>query len=474
MSTVSIKKATIINAIAKYSNVIIQLIINSILARILTPNEFGIVAIVMVFISFFNLLADMGIGTGIIQNKELTNKNISDIFLFTLFSGIFVSLIFFLISPIIAIFYNDVIYIKIGRIISISLFFNILNIVPNSLMLKEKRFKTIGVTTITVNTIVGVITIVAAINGASYYSLIINSIVTSMLLFLINFKNCKIKLYFNYNSKSLNIIKNYSMYQFGFNFINYFSRNLDNILIGKFIGKNSLGFYDKAYKLMLYPLQNLTFVITPVLHPILSEYQNENEIVYTYFIKVFKLLSLIGIYIGVVCFFCSREIVLILYGEMWELTIPLFKILSISIWIQMITSCSGAIFQATGKTKELFKCGVITSFITICNIFIGVSTKNLNYVSIGVVLAYFINFNVAFYILMHNVFNKHFRELLSEVKSTLLIGLIMIVFFNIIHIEINNILISIFIKGMIGTTSFLFGVFITKEYIFIKDILIKK
>ena len=474
MGTTSIKKAVLINSIAKYSNVIIQLVINSILARLLTPKDFGIVAVIMVFISFFNILADMGIGPAIIQNKELDDKNISDIFLFIIFSAIAMSIAFAIFSYGIAAFYDDSIYIKLGRLLSLSVFFNIANIVPNSLMLKQKEFKTIGMTTVLVNVIVGSITIMLAMKGASYYSLIINSIITNLLLFSINFRNSKIKIYFNYRRESIKLIRSYSMYQFGFNFINYFSRNLDNILIGKFIGKDSLGFYDKAYKLMLYPLQNLTFVITPVLHPILSEHQNDKEIIYSYFIKVIKLLSLIGIYVGVICFFCSNEIIRILYGEGWDDSVPAFRILSISIWVQMISSCSGSIFQATGRTKELFKCGVFTSITTVTGILIGISAKNIEYVSIGVVAAFFINFAFICYILVYGVFQKNIMNFIKNLYSSIMIAVLMIFVLSIIHIRIENSLISVLIKGVIGTIVYLFGLFITKEYIFIKHILRRK
>lgn len=474
MGTTSIKKAVLINSIAKYSNVIIQLVINSILARLLTPKDFGIVAVIMVFISFFNILADMGIGPAIIQNKELDDKNISDIFLFTIFSAIAMSIAFALFSYGIAAFYDDSIYIKLGRLLSLSVFFNIANIVPNSLMLKQKEFKTIGMTAVSVNVIVGSITIMLAMKGASYYALIINSIITNLLLFSINFRNSKIKIYFNYRRESIKLIRSYSMYQFGFNFINYFSRNLDNILIGKFIGKESLGFYDKAYKLMLYPLQNLTFVITPVLHPILSEHQNDKEIIYNYFIKVIKILSLIGIYAGVICYFCSNEIIRILYGKGWDNSIPAFKILSISIWVQIISSCSGSIFQAAGRTKELFKCGVVTSICTVTGILLGVSTKNIEYVSIGVVTAFFINFGVICYILVYGVFQKSIMNFIKNLYSSIIIAGLMIFVLSIIQIKIENSLISVLIKGVIGTIVYLIGLFITKEYIFIKHVLRRK
>lgn len=109
--------------------------------------------------------------------------------------------------------------------------------------------------------------------------MVFDSILKSLFIFILCFRICKLKINKGYSYSSIKKIQNYSSFQFLFNFINYFTRNLDNILIGKFLGASTLGYYDKSYKLMLYPVQNLTNVITPVLHPVLSEYQNQKDII---------------------------------------------------------------------------------------------------------------------------------------------------------------------------------------------------
>lgn len=464
MSTISIKKAAIINFVAKYSNVIIQLIINSILARLILPEEFGIISIIMVFTSFFNILADMGIGPAIIQNKELKEKNISDIFKFTIMVGIVLGIGFAVFSYGIAAFYGNKVYIALGRVLAFAVLFNILNMVPYSILLRNKQFKIIGITTVTINIIVGIITIILALNGASYYALVINTVLVSLFTFVINLYNSKMKLLSGYSNESIMIIKNYSMYQFGFNFVNYFSRNLDNLLIGKVLGQTALGYYDKAYKLMLYPLQNLTFVITPVLHPILSDYQHDTNIIYDYFKKVVKVLSLIGVFVTVIAFVCSKELVLILFGSNWLDSIPAFKVLSVSIWVQMISSSTGSIFQATGNTKYLFKCGLITSACTVIFILLGVLGGTIELVALGVAIAFYINFITILWILIKQVFNKRIFDFLRIFKSSIIILIIMIIPYIFIQINIGNPWISAIIKGIIGLVGYLVGILVSGEY----------
>lgn len=474
MESISIKKATMINFITKYSNIFVQLFINSILARLLTPNDYGVVAIISVFISFFTIISDLGVGPAIIQYKDLKAREISDIFIFTLIVGTISSIGFVIFSYPLSIFYNNDVYISLGLVLAISIFFNILNIVPNALLLKNKQFKTLGVRTVVITIIGGIITIILALNGAKYYALVINSVLTAMLTFLCNFYYSKLKVYLKFNMNSIRKIRSYSSYQFGFSIINYFSRNLDNLLIGKIMGQSELGYYDKAYKLMLYPVQNLTHVITPSLHPILSEYQENKEKIYNSYIKIVRLLSLFGVYFSIFCFFSSKEIIFIMFGNQWSESILPFRILSISIWAQMITASSGAIFQSTGKTRPLFIQGIITTSITIICLAIGLLLGNIKYVALFITTALNLHFIVVYYILLKYIFNKRILDFLNEFKASIIIAIIMILFScSINQFKIKSIIISVLIKFIVITLGFLIGLIITKESKFIKS-LIKK
>lgn len=466
-----LKNGLLVTFIAKYSNIIAQLIINSILARLLMPEEFGVIAIITVFTSFFNILGDMGIGPAIIQNKSLKDDEVSNIFKFSIIGAVIIAIGFYLFSYFIAFFYTNKIYIRLGLLLSFSVFFSICNIVPNALIYKKQNFKLAGIINICVNVGVGIITITLALNGWSYYSLIFDSILKSFFIFIFSFIFSKIKIRSGYSYSSIKKITNYSSYQFLFNFINYFTRNLDNILIGKFLGSSTLGYYDKAYKLMLYPVQNLTNVITPVLHPVLSEYQNQIEVIYTTYIKIVKVLSYIGIFISVYCYFTSKEIIRILYGTNWDISIPIFKILAISISIQMVLSGIGGVFQATGYVNKLFSTGIVSACFTLTAITIGIISGDLNILSIGIVISFALNFIQSFYVLITQVFNKSFSEFLLSLKNVLVIGIIMIIGYLLAsRLYIDNVLISALVKLIIGIVTYLIGLIITKEYKLIKEL----
>ena len=133
-------------------------------------------------------------------------------------------------------------------------------------------------------------------------------------------------------------IASYSGFQFLFNLLNYFSRNLDNLLAGRFIGSTQLGYYNKSYTLMQYPVSNLAGVITPVLHPILSDYQDNKDILYQKYMSILKLLMAVGVWAEAICIFAAPEIINIMYGSNWSNSIICFKLLAISIATQMMNS----------------------------------------------------------------------------------------------------------------------------------------
>jgi PST family polysaccharide transporter len=462
---ISIKKAATISAMGKYSKVIITLFINAILARLLTPKDYGIVAIVTVFSTFFSTFSDMGFGTAIVQRKDLDQDDIDNIFSFSAYLAFILAIIFMLLSYQIAKFYNNQVYIKLGHLLSIALFFNTLNMIPKGVLNREKKFVLIAVRTISVYSFVAVIAIILAYKNFSYYSLVIQAILNSIFTFVWNYSSVHPKFKFRFSFNSIKKVLNYSSYQFAFNVMNYFSRNLDNLLIGKFMGDVKLGYYNKAYSLMLYPVNNLTGVISPILHPILSDYQTQKDIIYRKYLKIVKFLGCIGIFVFSVCFLGSREIVNILYGPNWDKSIICFHILSIAIIPQMLNSVAGSIFQSLGDTKLLFRNGAINTSITILAILYGTFIGNtIVYVATCVAFAYIFHFVCTSFMLIKLGFNYKLRSFLKNLSKEFGMLIAMLIGVFVYPFNINNILLSFFIKGVYLTILYAILLIVTKEY----------
>ena len=347
-------------SIAKYAGIVVTLVVSGVLARLFTPEEFGVVNIATVVIAFFAIFSDLGIGPAVIQHKNLDKRDLGGIFSLTLWSGAFMALLFFAASGLIASFYDDSAELRnILRILSANLFFAAANIVPNGLILKEKRFRFAAVRSLSVQVVGGAAAIAAAYAGAGIYALTINPVFSSLMLFVINYRQNPLSVHLKPGKAAVGKVFSFSAYQFSFQLLNYFSRNLDKLLMGRYMSLSQLGYYDKSYRLMMLPLQNITQVVTPVMHPIFSDYQNDLNRLASAYERILRLLAFIGIPLSVLLFFTAEEVTLIIFGQQWLPSVPVFRILTLSVGVQIILSSSGSIFQAAGDTRSLFVCGGI-------------------------------------------------------------------------------------------------------------------
>lgn len=457
-------------AIAKYSGIMISLIITSILARLISPDDFGIIAIATVIITFFNLFTDIGISPAIIQNKNLDKSDLSNIFTFTFWMGIALSFLFFFLAWPIAAYYDKTILKNICQLLCINIFFVSLNIVPNALFYKNREFKFIALRSLIIQLICGLIAIITAYLGAQLYALTINPILSVIFIFIVSIKRYPLQFKLFFNIKSINKIFHYSLYQFLFNIINFFSRNIDKLVIGKHLGMVALGYYEKSYRLMMLPLQNITHVITPVMHPILSEFQNDTTQLVQSYEKIIKILAFIGLPLSILLFFTSDEAILIIFGNQWIDSIPIFKILSLSIGIQIILSSSGSIFQASNDTKSLFICGVFSSILNIVGILLGIfHWKSLDAVAWCILVTFTINFFQCYVWMYKFTLNRPFKNFIKILISPFILTIIILIILIPLSYCINglNILLTALSKFITTILICIAYLQISKEYDFI-------
>ena len=360
-------------SIAKYAGIVVTLVVTGILSRLFTPEQFGVVNIATVVIAFFAIFSDLGIGPAVIQHKDLDRHDLGGIFSLSVWSGAVMALLFFAAAGTIASLYGDSQVLRnVLRILALNLFFAAANIVPNALILKEKRFRFAAMRSLTVQIAGGTAAIAAAYAGAGIYALTINPVFSSLMLLAINYRQNPLPLRLRPGRKALGKVFSFSAYQFSFQLINYFSRNLDKLLMGRYMSLSQLGYYDKSYRLMMLPLQNIAYVISPVMHPIFSEMQHDLKQLGASYLKVVRLLAFIGLPLSAVLFFTAQELVLIIFGDQWEPSVPVFRILALSVGIQIVMSTSGSIFQAANATRMLFLCGVFSAALNVAAICTGI------------------------------------------------------------------------------------------------------
>lgn len=419
----SLIKGTIYTGVAKYSSLLVSILVTAILSRSLLPKDFGTVAIATFFINFFSTLTISGFSPAIVQNRELNEDDLESIYSFTTFLGLLLSLIFALCSHAIAYYYEDNQNLEtICYLLSVNIFFSIICIVPNAILLREKQFKFISMRMLVVNVLGGFLSILAIFIHWGIYALVVNPIFSSIVIYLITIRKRPVRFIFKFKWKSISKILNYSIYQMLFNFVYLIYRGIDKLIIGKSFDLKTLGYYEKSYRLMMLPLENVTGVIGPVLHPILSDIQNDHSRVYNSYLKIIRFLSEIGFFLTVYIIFNARELIILVFGPQWEPSVPIFQILAFSIGIQVVQSPVGPILQTYNKVKELFYCSVACLLLVSLAIYGGVILGDLKILALFLTMSYY-----AIYVIYNIVICKSSGHRIGVIMRSVAVSMIKVV-----------------------------------------------
>ena len=458
------KTGMLYTAIGQYSNVLIQLLLNIVLSRLISVEEFGIVATVQVFMVFFQLIVTAGLGPAIIQNKSLSAYDYGVLFNYTVIFSILLSVVFGFMGIAIGYIYNNYIYIKLFLIMSVIIFSEGINVVPTAILNKELRFKALNLRLLLCNLLGAIFGIYTAFLGWGVYSIIISVAFPAVATLIANFLIVKISYNWKLDRRVLKSVQEFAGNQLGFTIVNYFSRNTDNLLIGKFIGPASLGYYQKSYQLITMPNTVLLGIISPVLQPILSKHQDDVQLIKKSFFKIFNVLAYIAFPISAYMFVNSQNIIFLLFGPNWDLAVMPLKVMSLSIWAQVLTSATGAIFMARNHSKKLFFTGIISTSIIFTLTVIGVLFGNIVFVSITVCLAYIINFFSSYWILMKYVLEGKLRDIIKITISPFILGIVCLIILYIANnIFLDNNFIHLLFSGIVMSLICFVYLFFTGE-----------
>lgn len=398
---VGIRGAAVLQFVSKYSNVAVQLVVTAVLSRLVSPEEYGLVSVVTVFTALFQLFSDMGISTAIVQFRDLGEEDFGALFGFSALLAAALALFFCVASWPISWAYGDTRLLGLCLAAAPTVAFSALNMVPNGLMLRERRFGAIAVRLVVASAISGVAAIVLAFAGAGCYSLVVQAGLSVLTVLIWNFKSrpiCHISFRF---TAPLRRVAPYSAWQFGSGLVNYLSRNLDSLVIGGALGTLSLGYYDKAYKLTTYPMNSVSSVVASVVQPYMAEHQEAPEVVFSCWLRVGKLLSLVGAAVAAVFVAAAPEVVEVFYGPNWGESVPLFQALSVSVYFQMLGNPSGAFFQSLGRTDLMFRSNIVNTSLTVIGLAAGVVLGSLKATAACVSVAFCLHMVTITYYLLY-------------------------------------------------------------------------
>ena len=452
--------------------ILLQFIITAILARLLSPNDYGLLAMITVFTSFVAVFKDFGLTAALIQKKDITEEHLSSSFWLNIFTGAVLSLLLIALSPLISKFYGNNRLTLLISVLSSVFFISSFGIVQTALFTKAMNFKYIAIIETSTVFISGLAAIFLAYSGFGVWTLIWQQILFASLniLLLWFFSNWKPKFIFNW--QKIKELLGFGLNLTGATFLNYFNRNLDNLLIGKFLGAVSLGYYNLAYRLLLFPLANISQVIGRVMFPSLSVIQDDKEKVKNTYIKATKMIATITFPLMIGLFIVAPQFIRVILGHQWIKVILLIQILSFVGLIQSLITTIGWIYQSQGRTDIMFRWNIFTTIVVIIAFIIGLKWK-IEGVTITYAIATFLlaypSFSIPFKLIDLKVlyFIKQFKTIFLSTTGMGIAVYILRLFLEEKGISDLIILLTTVSAGVISYTILLY--FIDKKHI--KEIL---
>jgi PST family polysaccharide transporter len=345
-------------AVSRVVSVAVQLLSVMWLARLLTPADYGLVAMALVVTNLANLVRDMGTGLALIQRQDLTQETILTAFWFTLGLGTLLGALVAALAPLMALAFEAPAVT--GVLWVLALTFPVLGstTVHKALLERDSRFSLLARVE-AVSAVSGLaVAVSAAYLGAGPYSLVLNSLAYALLSSAQLWAASPLRPRWLWNRHELRAIRRFSDHLVAFNIVNYLASNVDKMLIGRFLGADSLGLYSLAYKIMLLPLRNLTFVASRALYPVMSRQQAVPEEMAALFMRTLTVIALVTAPVMFGATVLREPFIEVLLGSKW---LPMADVL---LWlaplgfVKALDSSTGSVLMARGRTKTLFYLGI--------------------------------------------------------------------------------------------------------------------
>jgi len=362
---------------------VFQLGVTMILVRILAPHEFGLLAMANVLLGLATLFLEMGIGNALIQRKEISEEHLSSAFWLNMALGAVFMIVTFLASPLIAMFYGRPELVSITKWLSLCFIVSASAIVHQSLLMRDMDFRSLMIRDTAAVALSGGLGIFLASKGHGVWSLVFQSLFLFVLntLFLWVFSRWKPQ--FLFSKRAVADLMGFGLHMTGFQIVNYFARNVDQLLVGRFLGAQSLGHYALAYKLMLFPVQNISWVITRVMFPAFSKIQKDLPRVAENYARMVRYVSLITFPMMLLFFTVAPDLIHLVWGAKWEETIPIVRVLCFCGMLQSVVTVGGSVYLSQGRADLQLRMSLANVTLTTLSILIG-----LQWSTFGVAVSY--------------------------------------------------------------------------------------
>lgn len=336
----------------QWTRLAVQTASTMVLARLLTPDAYGLVGMVFVFVMLAMLLKDLGLNTATVQRRTITHEQINTLFWINLAVGVVIAALFWVSAEAIAGFYGrpELTGIVIG--LSFAVIFGSLASQPQALLSRRMDFTATAVIDVAAMVCGAVTAVVAALLGAGYWALVALHVTQHLARAVLVWRRCGWRPTRPARCEDMRSLLSFGGYLSVTQLLSTMTRHLDNLLIGRYVGATQLGYYAKAYELVLLPLRQIQDPLARVAIPTLSRLQDDPERYRRYYTAAVSAVVIVSMPLLVLLMVSAEEVVLVLLGSQWMGTVPLFRILALAGIAQVVSHTTGWLFVSLGRVRR--------------------------------------------------------------------------------------------------------------------------
>lgn len=361
------------SAIQRFGTMIISFVSNVVLARLLSPDDYGCIGLLTIFIVLAETFVNGGFGAALIQKKEPTKDDYSTVFYWNIIVSILLYILLFFVAPYVAVFYKIPLLSSVLRVQGIILIIHALSIVQLNILRKQLQFKKLSVIQIVASIISVVIAIILAYEGFGVWTLVVQQLLMACIVTFILWITTNWKPILCFSLKSFKELFGYGAFLLLSDLLNALCNNLQGLIIGRKYSAVDMGFYSQARKLETIPTTSISQVVNLVAFPVYSKLQDNKEQLYLAVQKSSRMMNFLNFPLMILLILVANELIVFLYSDKWLESISYFQILCVSGLVNCIQSINYQVVCAVGKSKLIFRWNIVKRLVGLASILVGMN-----------------------------------------------------------------------------------------------------
>lgn len=392
---------------------VLQILVTSILARLLTPNDYGLVALGLVVIRFGQYFSDMGMGGAVVQKKDISDEDVGASYILSIGFGLLFCLLFFSCSTLISSFFRSEALVPVIKLMSLGFLIIGVNVTSQGLMKRNFKFKQLAIFEL-ISYVVGYgcVGVVMAYNDFGVYSLVGAYLTQALFMAALCFVN---------QNNPLALPQQVGVYwqllSFGSkysvtNFLSFIAANMDYFILGRFFPNSSVGFYNRGKYVVSMPTYNLLISLTKVLFPSYSKYQDDIGALKELYKKSILSMGLVLLPISIGMIPASKQIISVLLGEQWTQSVIILQLCCLFVPIDFLTSIAATLCSSMNRLKTQMVIQSIVIILLLVGMLFAAKSVSVVYVCGVMAAVYWLRF-VIYTSVVRRILGMGLRESIS-------------------------------------------------------------